>query len=179
MPADRQVHPPPGVQQFVGDLAPGRAAAHDEHRPVRQVRWASIPCRVGLPHRRRDVLRQLRDAPALDRTGCDEDAPRMAGSVSRGHHEAVAVAVLGKADDVGVLAHRRPGTCRVLVDDAKDLAVVGEAVGIVAGVGVAGQLQLPVRELKAQRVPAFGAPPFADATPFQHHVFASTAGAPR
>jgi hypothetical protein len=95
-------------------------------------------------------------------------------AVRRGHHEASAVTVLAQADGPGVFAHRRPGADGVLLDDAKDLAVVGEAVGIGAGVCVAGQLQRPVRELKAQRVPPFRAPAFADASPFQHHVFAST-----
>jgi hypothetical protein len=39
-----------------------------------------------------------------------------------------------------VLSHRRPAARRVVLDDAQDLAVVREAVGIVAPVGVAGQL---------------------------------------
>ena len=43
--ADRQEHPAPGLQQFVRDLAPRRAAADDEHRAV----WQFLgPFRYGL-----------------------------------------------------------------------------------------------------------------------------------
>jgi hypothetical protein len=120
------------------------------------------------------VLRRLRDQRTLERPGCDDDAPRVEGTVRQGHHEAGAVTVLVEAHDLGVLAHRGPGADRVSLDNAKDLTAVGEAVEIGAGVGVARELQRPVRELKAQGVPSFRAPPFPDASPFQHHVLAPT-----
>ena len=47
-----------------------------------------------------------------------------------------------------------------------------EAVGIVARVGITGQLKRPVGELEAKGVPALGAPALADPPALQDHVLA-------
>ena len=48
-----------------------------------------------------------------------------------------------------------------------------EAVGIVARVGIAGQLERPFGELEAEGVPALGAPALADPPALYDHVLAS------
>src|SRR5918993_5274058 len=80
------------------------------------------------------------------------------------------VAGVVERDHLGVLAHRRPRARRVACDEAEYLAVMREAIGIAARIRLAGQLHRPIRELETQRLPPFGAPPFPNAPPLQHHM---------
>src|SRR5262249_21515771 len=69
--------------------------------------------------------------------------------------------------------HRRIDDPRIILHQAGDLAVIGEAVRITALVAIAWQADGPVRELEGKRVPALAVPAVRDAMPLQHDVLAA------
>jgi hypothetical protein len=122
----------------------------------------------GLQHGRRNALVQLGDARPLERPGRDDNVTGVDRPIGHGQHESPIVRM--QRGDLGVLSHRCTRARSVVLDDAQDLAPVREAVRIVAGVRVARQFERLVRELEAQRFPAFGPPAFADPPTLQHHM---------
>ena len=142
---------------------PGRPMRRRPGRPPgpprAQLLRAPVAGRVGLQHPWPHVLRHRRNERALERAGRQHHPAGADRAAGHRNHEPAARAVPVQAGDLGVPAYRRAGARRVILDDPDDLAVMGEAAGICAPIAPAGKLQRPVRELKPQRVPAFGAPP--------------------
>ena len=63
----------PRTHQLVADLAAGCPATDHEHGAVRQVLRSAVARRIGLQHRRRNALGELRDARPLERPSGDDD----------------------------------------------------------------------------------------------------------
>ena len=74
------------------------------------------------------------------------------------------------------LAHRGAERAGVGLQVGHDLVLAHEAVGIVARVGEAWQLERPVRTDQAQRVPSLAAPALGDASLLEHDVRAALLG---
>ena len=83
-------------------------------------------------------------------------------------HEA-AVGAAPERGDLDALAHGRREPGRVALEVRDDLVARHEAVGIVAVVGVPGELDGPVRRHQAEAVPP-PPPRLPDAAPLQHDV---------
>jgi hypothetical protein len=64
--------------------------------------------------------------------------------------------------DRDALAHRRLDQLRVVFHIADDIVLEHEAVGVVTGIGVAGQLALPIGGDETKAVPTLGRPSMGD-----------------
>ena len=157
-----------GPQQLIADLATGGPTADHEHGPLRQIVRTPVPGRVGLQHRTRDPVRHRRNPWPLERAGGNDDLTGVDRPAGHGEHESTVIPM--ELDDLCVLPNQCPRGFRVLLDDAQDLGPVGEAVGLVARVRVSRQLERPVRELEAQRVPPLRPPASSHLSPFEHDV---------
>jgi len=165
---DAQVHAPAGEVQILGELRAGLTGADDEHVAAGQRRGVRVRRRMDV----RDVVvealgeaRQRREMVAADRN----DDRRGVPDASRRRHDEPAVFV-GEVRHLDAFAHRRRERRSIRLDVLHDLVLHHEAVGIVARIGKAGQLALPVRRDEREAVPAFGAPRMADAMPLEHDV---------
>ena len=93
------------MNEFVGDLATGTAAAHDEHCTLRQLLRASVASRICLQHSCRNLPRDLRNPRPLKWAGRKHHVLRVNGTVRHRHNEPAITVVLGQIDDFGVRPH--------------------------------------------------------------------------
>ena len=155
--AGRQVHPPTGQVQVLGDLAAGLAGAHHQDRAIRK--RARVAVARGVQRRRAggQPLGHARNGGSVIRAGRQHHLPGGEVAAAGGDLEAVA-SVSPQPGHLGVLLHRRPERVGVAFYVGDDLFPGHEAVWIWPLVRVAGQLALPVGCDQAKRIPAALAP---------------------
>ena len=72
MTPDREVHPPAGNRELVGDLLAGRSGADDEHPAVRELRGMAVAAAVQMDHAGRNRRAQLRNSRTVQVPGRDD-----------------------------------------------------------------------------------------------------------
>src|SRR4051812_22973800 len=100
----------------------------------------------------------MRSRRALIRPRCDDDVSSLNEAVLGPDLKACGTQLLPQRRHGYPATHGRADRCGIALDKAYDGLAWRKAVGIRAGVRMSGQLHHPVRELEAERVPAFTAP---------------------
>jgi hypothetical protein len=126
-------------QQFVCDLAAGRACANDQHSAVGEVVRVPVARRIGLQQNPGQALRQARDARPLEGAGRDDDAMGVNRPARHGQDESPIVGQ--QRGDLGPCPHWNTLVRRVVLDDAQDVAPVSEVIRLVAGIRVPRQFE--------------------------------------
>src|SRR6266446_3482333 len=170
MPAHREVDAPSGFDQFIGYLAAGAARAHHEDRAGRQRSGIAVLACVELKEVDGKAARELRDPWSLIRAGGDHYVSRLQFTVVREDHVAAGLRVGPKREHVDSGSEGRLDPRAVVLDEAQDVILVRESVRVVPSIGVARQLDTPVRELEHERVPPLRAPVFCHPRALQDEV---------
>jgi hypothetical protein len=162
----------PGLVQLLRELAAGLPAADHEHRPGREAGGLGVVVGVEARDAVREHVGERRAVRPLVGAAAEHDP---AGEqVARRCLQPVAPAGRGRdGAHVDLLPHRHVAGVALEVGD--DLVPWHVAVGVVAVVAAAGQLDRPVRRHEAERRPAI-APALPDAPALQHHVLDPGAG---
>src|SRR5216683_5490169 len=147
MPADREIDAPSRFDQFIGYLAAGGARAHHEDRAGRQRSGIAVLACVELNDIGGKAGRELRDLWSLIRAGGDHYVSRLQFTVVREDHVAVGLRVRPEGEHVDSGSEGRLDPRAVVLDEAQDVILVREPVRVVPSIGVARQLDTPVREL--------------------------------
>ncbi len=167
--ADAQVHLAAGEMKVLGDLAAGLPAADHQHCPWRELCRITIGRGVDLYDIGRETFGAARYDRNLIAAGCDHHLVGDVDTAGRLQREAV-VRIAPKALDHDTFAQWRCEGGDEAVDVIDDLVANHETVGIVARVGKAWKLTLPIRRHQAKRVPAFGPPGMAGTLLLEHDV---------
>jgi len=170
----RQVDPPAIPMELLGDLAPGRAGADDEHSAWRELVGVAVLVGVELDDAgwqfgaQRGGVRLLIGAGGDDHVvGGDVPARRLeeVGSRSGGP-------VKGEYGCAG--PNRWPERGGPCLDEGEHLARGHEPIRIASGVVEAGEIHLPIRSQERQRIPPLAPPSLGDPSPLQHDVGQTT-----
>jgi hypothetical protein len=138
--------------ELLGELDARLSAADDQH-PARGKLVGSAVL-LGVHHQ--DLVRERlggqRPVRALVGAGADDDDVRLVGSGAR--LEAKACAAAGGQPGHAYAALDRPGVRRHALEVGDDLVPGDVALRVVAGVGVARQVESPVRRDEREAVPS-------------------------
>src|SRR6266705_6465195 len=170
MPADREIDASSRFDQFIGYLAAGAARAHHEDRARRERSGIAVLARVELNDIGGKAGRELRDPWSLIRAGGDHYVSRLQFTVVREDHVAAGLRVGPKREHVDSGSEGRLDPRAVVLDEAQDVVLVREPLRVVPSIGVARQLDTPVRELEHERVPPLRAPVFRHPRALQDEV---------
>ena len=178
----RQPRRPPAGQehlaarfaQLLGELAAGLAAAHDQDLARRQGCGVAVVVGIEHQHLAREPGRDSRAMGPLVGAGAHHNRrrPQLAG---RGAKQEPAAGSGFEAVHPDALANRRREARRVPLEVSDDLVAGDEALGVVAGVGGAGQAHGPVRRDQPEAVPQTP-PALANPCPLQHQVLEPAGG---
>jgi hypothetical protein len=146
------------LQELFGDLATRRPAADDEHGAGGQLVGIEITARVELKGSGWEGARQRRHRGLLKGSRCHHHARCFDRRAVRLDQEASRSRVLAKRRHLDAATDRSSDEPCVVLDEASDLGMMGERIGVVARVGEARQPQGPVGELEIERVPPFAVP---------------------
>jgi len=155
--------------QVLGDLAAGLAGAHHQHRAVGQGVRVAVGGGVQLNHpvwQRGRAGRHLGLVIDADR----HDHPVGAQLAPVGAQPVAAAGSRCYLLHGDAFAQRRLEVGPEALHPGDDLVLDHEAVRVVAVIGVAGQLALPVRRDQGKAVPAFVFPGVEGLVLFQHQV---------
>src|SRR5712692_6104621 len=171
MPADREISAPSRFDQFIGYLAAGAARAHHEGRAGWERTGIAVLACVELNDTGGKAGRELRDLWSLIRAGGNHYVSRLQFPVVREDHVALGLRVRPEREHVDSGSEGRPDPRAVVLDEAQDVILVREPVRVVPSIGVARQLDTPVRELEHERVPPLRAPVFCHPRALQNKIF--------
>ena len=118
----------------------------------------------------RQVLSEGRNERSLQRSGGNDDPSRCVRPFLGPHQEAGPVQAGRDRGHSNSLAHWGAERAGVGLQVGSHLVLAHEAVGIVARVGEAWQIERPVRTNQPQRVPSLAAPALGDASLLEHDV---------
>ena len=171
--AHGQVHLAAGQVQVFGDLRSGLARAHHQHGAIGQRLRVAVLLGMDLHDARRQALGQARDdGHVVAARGHDHlvggahghlltlRCVHLVAALWARHHPAHRHAFTQRG------VHLLPEAGQVVVD----LVLLHEAMRVVACIGVAGQLALPVGRDQAEAVPALGAPAVQRSVLLEHHM---------
>src|SRR6266852_6165683 len=170
MPADREIDAPSRLDQFIGYLAAGAARARHEDRAGRQRGGIAVLARVEVNDIGGKAGRELRDLWSLIRAGGNHDVSRLQFTVIGENHVAAGLRVRPEREHVDSGSEGRLDPRAVVLDEAQDVILVREPVRVVPSIGVARQLDTPVRELEHEGVPPLRAPVFRHPRALQDEV---------
>src|SRR5712691_475298 len=170
MPAEREIDTASGFDQFIGYLAAGAAGAHHEDRARREHTGIAVLACVELNDIGGKAGRELRDPWSLIRARSNHDVSRPQFTVIGENHVAAGLRVRPEREHVDSGSEGRLDPRAVVLDEAQDVVLVREPVRVVPSIGVARQLDTPVRELEHERVPPLRAPVFRHPRALQDEV---------
>ncbi len=166
--ADRQGDLPARGLDLLGQLDAGRRGADHHDAAVLELIGVAVLHGREAGDAARQIRRQLRHGR------------NVAGAAGQDQGAAMPVAAIG-GDAVPTIGladrrHRRPGLDRrrdgvgVALQEANELRHVHVAVGVAAGIAMAGKPALPVGRQQAQGIPALLAPGIGDLAALDQHV---------
>src|SRR6266496_1380053 len=170
MPADREIDAPSRFDQFIGYLAAGATRAHHEDRARQERSGIAVLACVELNDIGGKAGRELRNLWSLIRAGGNHYVSRLQFTVVREDHVAAGLRVRPEREHVDSGSEGRLDPRAVVLDEAQDVILVREPVRVVPSIGVARQLDTPVRELEHERVPPLRAPVFCHPRALQDEV---------
>ncbi len=175
MPADGEIHRATALVEFLGDLATRCASADDQYRPGRQLFRVAVSARMHVEDVRGHVSVEPGNLGSLIRTSRDDHCAGFQLRITSLNDEPLRTLLLPQLDYLDAAAHRRANERRIVLDEPDHLVAMGEPLPV-SLVGVPGQMDRPVRELKGQGVPACAAPALGHASPLENNVLTSELG---
>src|SRR5258708_2653845 len=169
-PAAGEIDAPSRLDQFIGSLAAGAARAHHEDRAGWERTGIAVLACVELKEVDWKAGRELRDPWSLMRAGGNHDVSRPQFTVIGENHVAVGLRVRPEREHVDSGSEGRLDSRAIVLDEAQDVELVRKTVRVVPSIGVARQLDTPVRELEHERVPPLRAPVFRHPRALQDEV---------
>src|SRR5438270_362765 len=163
-----------GLMELLGNLTAGLPASHHEDASRRQRRWAAITLDIDGEYIAGHGGSARRTMRALVGAGADDDGARLNLTCRRLEHEARIIAS-GQRSDLYALPNGCPESVGIALEIGDDFIFGHEAVGIIAVVGMPGQLHRPVRGDQAEALPPV-APGLSDPSLLENDVLDAELG---